>query len=648
MIEDINSLSEEPLILNETGEITVYKNNTELTDMQPASKGGDELDIFNMFTRFKKNHPTYKTVVYGASYGGFIMHPLKPRKGGYDPEQRGWYKAALTNPGNPVITDAEPASDGKAIDISVVKTVNKDNKILGVVSVDITLKGLTDIVQSIKLGDEGYMLLVEGDEVVLADPGNSDNNFTKMSEIPEYKNLISSNFENNQITVNKNNYTVIVYESSKYNFKYIGLINNNEIMAPFFKFLKLVIITGFVIFVLFIFISLYLANSISKPIIDVGKILNSIANGKGDLTEEVLVTSNDEVGVMSKSLNSFMGTMNEMIFGIKNSTKKLSQIGDELAHNMDETSTAITQITANIESTKRQINTQENRVSSTSTAVEEIAQNIESLNGMVDNQVEAVNDSSISIRSMVKSILDVNKNIDNLDNLFNELLSSSSSGKIKIENVNQKAREISEQSESLKETNKIISGIASKTNLLAMNAAIEAAHAGDSGKGFAVVADEIRKLAETASAQSNDINNQLKDITQTIESVVSASKEAEVGFDLVTQIIDKVISLEKDIKTSTSQQLNASREVTESLERINNLTSGVKAGSQEMTVGNKQILDDISMLSESSRQILDSIEEISIGNNDINISVNKVNDMSKKTKENILDVSESINKFKLK
>ena len=186
-------------------------------------------------------------------------------------------------------------------------------------------------------------------------------------------------------------------------------------------------------------------------------------------------------------------------------------------------------------------------VNETATAVEQISRAMESLNNMIENQSSSVTESSASIEQMVANINNVNKVFSVLGENYKQLVSTSNDGKKKINIVNAQVNEISVQSANLMETNHVISGIAAQTNLLSMNAAIEAAHAGEAGKGFAVVADEIRKLAEKTKSSAAEIIDLIK-------QTVNSSQIAEDKINSIVPQIRKTSSQMKDLSNSSQKQ----------------------------------------------------------------------------------------------
>ena len=248
---------------------------------------------------------------------------------------------------------------------------------------------------------------------------------------------------------------------------------------------------------------------------------------------------------------------------------------------------------------------------------------------------------------MIGNISAVNNSVDLMANSFNELYSKTLEGCRLQESVNERIEEIRNQSEALQEANQVIAAIASQTNLLAMNAAIEAAHAGEAGKGFAVVADEIRKLSENSSSQSTSIGNQLDRIRESIANVVSESVQSTATFNEVTENIKNTDSLVQQIKAAMNEQNSGSIQISESLQTMNDSTTEVRTASVEMSEGNKAILNQIQRLQDITSEISLSMEEMSVGARKINETGEGLNEISKKMNGSIDEIGSQIDLFKV-
>ncbi len=387
-------------------------------------------------------------------------------------------------------------------------------------------------------------------------------------------------------------------------------------------------------------------KTIIRHIIRLIEPIQKIANG--DLRANFPVSTRDEIGHIAKKLNFLLESLNILIKNVKDKAKNLNEISLNLASNMEETAAAIHEINKNIENSKQQIEEQVTSVTQTSAAVEQLTRSIDSLNQIIEDQAANITESSSAIEEMVSNIASVALNADNSQKNAEELLKISNEGKKSLDDVFITIKEISKMSENLIATTSLIMSIADKTNLLAMNAAIEAAHAGEFGKGFAVVADEIRKLSEQTASQSKSITQNLNQIKNAIDKVANTSKETSEVFSIILQKIASVNKMAEEIKVSMDEQKEGSKQILEALRKMNQITSSVKNSSAEMKSGNNEILSAIKKLNQVSYNVKNSNTEIFTALNEINKAIANVTKLANLTRNETANLVESTEKFIVK
>jgi methyl-accepting chemotaxis protein len=216
-----------------------------------------------------------------------------------------------------------------------------------------------------------------------------------------------------------------------------------------------------------------------------------------------------------------------------------------------------------------------------------------------------------------------------------------------MQNVIELVKDVSSQSEQLLETNQIIDSIASQTNLLAMNAAIEAAHAGEAGKGFSVVSDEIRKLAESSSEQSKAIEVELKKVVSKITSIVEASEKADNAFGAVNQQIRQANGLIQEIRMSMKEQTEGSQQVLEALDDIQNITMQIRDGSLEMNQGTSMILKEMLRLESISMKVQKSTQDIARSSDTIGQTIEEILGVTVRNSGVVKTLNELTDRFKI-
>ncbi len=383
----------------------------------------------------------------------------------------------------------------------------------------------------------------------------------------------------------------------------------------------------------------------TQRVVEVSDFAKKVAAGNYAI-EDFDITSRDETGYMMLALNQFRRKNGEFISTVSKSVTNSFNLTNEISSGTTEMATTLKQIVENIQTVYKMIESQSGGVLGVQSALSQIMHNLERLDTDIESQASTVDQSGASIEEMVANIRSVNDILKKNSDAISALETKARSVMGVSSDSAEMSKNIVEASGSLLEASSVIQNIASQTNLLAMNAAIEAAHAGDAGKGFAVVADEIRKLAELSGTEAKQITGTLKNLKQEIEVLSNSAENIKEEFGEIFKLTEGVKNQESVIMNAMHEQTQGNEEVLHGIKAITDVTTNVKLGSAEMLSGNNSVSKEIGRLATSSEEIEHSTQEILSGTEQIETTIASIIERSEENKNGLTRLEEILGRLK--
>lgn len=519
---------------------------------KPPSEVSDvESEAFGLMVDFGESREDLAYVFVGLSDGGYIQWPAGGLPDNYDPRVRPWYLTGQEGEGEPVRIPAYADSNTGAPLLDYVVEFNTKNGLTGVVGLDVTLKKLTDLISEVRLGESGYIVLVEDTGKILADPRNQDNNFRSINDVEAIYSHLDDHSNLHEIEWEGESWYANRYTSSTSGWTFIGIVPSREVLAKVSQLQQFIIWISAILVALFGCLGYWMSRVISRPIIAVTDGLNEAASGEGDLTKRLPAHRKDETGQMARAFNGFSTVIHDLIVAVKDRARSLAQEAKK--------STDVSQHIESIASTQFE------SLEQISTASHEM---VATANEVANN----CNDTAVSADHCLAEVEAGTELLQQTQNSVNLLATT-------LSDANTAMEELAEENRNITAILDTIRAIAEQTNLLALNAAIESARAGEYGRGFAVVADEVRELSRRTAHSTQEIDSLLSSLNERTlsvstklagssehsDSTVRTTKAVANTFHTIQEQVSRIRDMATQIATATEEQHSVAEDISQNV-----------------------------------------------------------------------------------
>ena len=564
LAEDANYLAQSSTIKNLDKSVATYMGKPSGM-MTPDKNSAAEQAAYKMMKEFGESHPDLAYVYLGMSHGGYIQWPIGTSGKDYDPRIRPWYTVSV-NSTTPVRVPAyADLQTNTPLQDYLVRFEGKEGA-FGAIGVDVTLAKLTDMVKSVKFGKAGYIMLIEDSGKILADPSNPENNFKELDSVN--KALADNALGLSSVEIDGKTWFANKFESPALGWQFIGLVPASEVFESANNLTQYITIIAIIMAIIFTFIGYAIVAVVSKPMAIITNGLEDIASGEGDLTRRLDIDSKDESGHMANAFNRFVESISVLVGKIKGSSQGVKDI----AQQSRDLSSQLHDVVSHQVSATDMVSTAFNEMVATAN---EVASNCTQAAAAADTSQKHVQEGNQLIQ----------KTVDSVSHLETALSESNSAMVV-----------LSEESQNITTILDTIRGIAEQTNLLALNAAIEAARAGEQGRGFAVVADEVRTLAGRTAESTEEIDrllSRLRGQTENVAGKLSASinhasqtvestQKTNTVFEAIMESVVTIRDMTTQIAASAEEQHLVGEEINRNIIDIHDGATNAKGLSENV------------------------------------------------------------------
>lgn len=573
-------------------------------------QGEESPEIIRRFNQYSKLHPETVSIYFATSNGLMIQNPRKDLPADYDPRERPWYIEATKNQGQVVITDAYFSASGDFV-VTIARTSSDGS---GVIGINLKMDNIHELTRSVHIGKEGYAILLGKEKQYISHPTVDSGVVPEDSFFDRIYKDKSGEFDyklenrDKKMSFTTNEIT---------GWKIAGTMYTEEVDKAAAPILLKSIITQGIAILIGILVALIVTRSITVPINKLKKSASLIS--QGDLTEKIDLSSRDEIGELADDFQHMTENLRQLLYRVDVSTEQVAAASEELTASSEQTTTATVYVASAIQQVASGAESQTNGIEKTADSIDEIGRGMERItqNSVIVNErtketAKQAEDGGESVRRTVEQMKIIYTQVSESDSMIKTL---------------------NDRSKKINEIINVISGIANQTNLLALNAAIEAARAGEHGKGFAVVADEVRKLAEQSQVSAQQITALINDIQlsteQSVQKMAQAAKSVESGMEISNDTIQKFGDI-----------LNGVRTIAPQIEEVSIIAKQVSSEVQTVTATTHELASIAKENSAASESVAASTEEQIASLEEVNTSAKALSSMAE-------ELQELVNKFKL-
>ncbi|MDR0497205.1 MAG: methyl-accepting chemotaxis protein [Treponema sp.] len=564
----------------------------------------------------------------------------------WDPPQRLWHETAMASPDQIMLVDPYVDAQTNKLVVTFCKTVRDDRgTITGVIAVDVTLDKFSDIVTSEKITSDGSTFLIDNTGVFVVHPDQSyvlEKNIFDEMPLVNKETVLSDEIN---VVIHGNSYICSApVEGADW---YLVSTGSLEVMRKETRDLIMMVLVVILILALVAAgVAIVLTHFLTKPFRQLVSSFDVISSG--DFTASTPDYASREASLLSKGFNSFTASISGLVRNIKNSAHDIGKVADDLSQSVNDTQAVITRVREAVGFIRADVNLENQSITRNENAVNRVMGEIENLGAKIKEQSAQISGASSAIEEMVANLHSIENSTALVNSRIQELVQSSQEEKKRLSETAQTAKLVEQESQALAEMNQVISNVATQTNLLSMNAAIEAAHAGEAGRGFAVVAQEIRKLAETTTRQSKSSEDAIKSLQRGIKEIATSAGHVEESFGGMIDMIHQVEEITANLKNATEEQGVGSNQLLSSISAINSITHDVETASQAMKTSAFEVVDACRSLTELSRSMDEKVSKCDDGAKSLTSNSEAVVMIAENTKFAVAQLEKSINPFKIK